>query len=135
MIDKHEMFEPMVSACPSFKPIWQEFMEDAGRHLGEEPLYYVLLGDLGRHLLDLLSAQLTDEFPAAFDVVERWHLEGAPYVKEAATIGLLEGIQNNALHRNIDPRVFEPWLKPETKKWWDKLNRFWDGEVGALRDD
>lgn len=60
-------------------------------------------------------------------MVERWHREGDSYVKEAATIGLLEGIQNIAGNR-FDPKRFACWLKAESKRWWDKLNRFWNGE-------
>lgn len=129
------MFEPMLSACPSFEPTWREFAQDAERSPNEDPLYYVLLGDLARHLLALQAAGSTDELPAVFEVVERWHTEGDYYVKEAATIGLLEGIQNNASHRDFDTGVFETWLKPETKKWWLKLNRYWDGDIEALRND
>ena len=129
------MFEPMLSACPSFEPTWREFAQDAERSPNEDPLYYVLLGDLARHLLALQAAGSTDELPAVFEVVERWHTEGDDYVKEAATIGLLEGIQNNASHRDFDTGVFETWLKPETKKWWLKLNRYWDGDIEALRND
>ena len=135
MITKHQMFEPMLSACPSFEPTWREFAQDAERSPNEDPLYYVLLGDLARHLLALQAAGSTDELPAVFEVVERWHTEGDDYVKEAATIGLLEGIQNNASHRDFDTGVFETWLKPETKKWWLKLNRYWDGDIEALRND
>jgi len=135
VITKHQMFEPMLSACPSFEPTWREFAQDAERSPNEDPLYYVLLGDLARHLLALQAAGSTDELPAVFEVVERWHTEGDYYVKEAATIGLLEGIQNNASHRDFDTGVFETWLKPETKKWWLKLNRYWDGDIEALRND
>jgi hypothetical protein len=85
------------------------------------------LGDLAHHLVEQLDAGKTNRFEAVFDVVERWHCEGDHYVKEAATIGLLEGIQNNSEHWGIDPSRFECWLKPESKRWWDKLNRFWNG--------
>jgi len=44
----------------------------------------------------LEKANRTEEFPAVFEIIERMHLEGDDYVKEAATIGMLEGIQNVA---------------------------------------
>lgn len=68
-------------------------------------------------------------------MVELWHREGDHYVKEAATIGLLEGIQNNATHAATDPVNFEAWLLPESKEWWDKLNQFWKGDGRALREE
>lgn len=129
------MFAPLLEACPSFEPVWREFALESERHPDEEPLYYILLGDLARHLVECLKAGAIDEFPAVFQVVEHWHVLGDPYVQEAATIGLLEGIQNNAGHEGIDPEAFAQWLLPQSKKWWSKLNRFWDGEAQALLDD
>jgi hypothetical protein len=58
----------------------------------------------------------TQEFPAIFDSIERLHIEGDDQVREAATIGLLEGIQTTAGHRRVDPEVFVPYLKPESAK-------------------
>lgn len=135
MITKDQMFEPLLVACPSFGPTWRDFEKESARHPDQEPLYYVALGDLARHLIERFQLGTTEEFSAVFDVVERWHCLGDHYVREAATIGLLEGIQNIAGHKGIDSVVFERWLLPETKKWWSKLNRFWDGDVHALRDD
>lgn len=134
MINRDQMFEPMLAACPSFATAYQQFCADWKDEPGELP-HYIALGDLARHLIDMLREGDTANFQAIFHVVERWHTEGDAYVREAATIGLLEGIQNNAEHQGVDPAAFQPWLGPESKKWWDKLNRFWDGEVGALRGD
>lgn len=127
MIVREEMFEPLLEACPSFARAWQEFSAEwPGK--GQDVPYYLALGDLASHLVGEFRSGKTEHFDAVFDVVENWHREGDAYVKEAATIGLLEGIQNAALNNNVDPSEFERWLKPETKVWWDKLNRFWTGE-------
>jgi hypothetical protein len=135
MITKDEMFEPMLAACPSFQSAWREFFEESGRHPNQEPLYYIALGELARHLVERFRSGATEEFPAVFQVVERWHCSGDDYVREAAAVGLLEGIQNNAGRVNVDPTVFEKWLLPESKKWWGKLNRFWDEDASALPED
>lgn len=127
MICKNDMFEPMLVACPAFVPAWHAFLNE-WKDSDEELPYYLALGDLAHHLVEQLDAGATQNFEAVFDVIERWHRHGEPYVKEAATIGLLEGIQNVSLKRGINPRRFEFWLKPESKRWWDKLNRFWNGE-------
>lgn len=135
MITKDQMFAPLLAACPSFEPTWREFVEESEHHPDQEPLYYIALGDLARHLVERLRSGATEEFPAVFQVVERWHCLGDHYVQEAATIGLLEGIQNIAGHESVDPAVFEKWLLPASKKWWGKLNGFWDGDIGALHED
>jgi hypothetical protein len=128
------MFEPMLAVCPSFTATWAEFCAEWAMEPEGLPLY-IALGELARHLVDRLRSGVTEEFPAVFQVVERWHCEGDDYVREAATIGLLEGIQNNAGHAGIYPGVFERWLLPESKKWWDKLDRFWEGDTRALREE
>ncbi len=133
MIVKGQMFEPMLDACPSFGRLWREFAEESERHPDQQPLYYLVLGDLARHLVERFRAGLTDEFIPTFQVVESWLCEGDHYVKEAAVIGLLEGIQNSARHVGIEPRGFVNWFLPETHKWWEKLNKFWDGDPHALR--
>lgn len=74
----------------------------------------------------MLEQGKTETFPKIFEVVEQWHIEGDSYVQEAATIGFLEALQNI----NTEPEHFRQFLGPESEKWWDKLNRFWDkGEL------
>ncbi|WP_076859699.1 DUF7674 family protein [Bradyrhizobium mercantei] len=133
MITKNDMFDPMLVACPAFVPAWHAFVNEWEGSEDDLP-YYVALGDLAHHLVEQLDAGATQNFEAVFDVVERWHCQGDSYVKEAATIGLLEGIQNISLNRGTDPRRFEFWLKPESKRRWDELSRFWNGE-NVLSDD
>ena len=54
------------------------------------------MGELAHHMVDLIKSNQTSEFLAVFDVIERLHIEGDHYVKEAGTIGILESIQNVA---------------------------------------
>ena len=113
MICKNDMFEPMLIACPAFVPAWNAFLNE-WKDNNEELPHYLALGDLAHHLVERLDAGTTQNFEAVFDVIEQWHCHGEPYVKEAATIGLLEGLQNVSLKRGINPRRFEFWLKPES---------------------
>jgi hypothetical protein len=77
-------------------------------------------------LIELQKAHRNEEFPAVFDTIERMHLEGDDYVKEAATIGMLEGIQNVAGNSGIEPEQFVKYLKPESAQRWRQLNDFWN---------
>ena len=61
-------------------------------------------------------------------LIVRVHLEGDQYVREAATIGLLEGIQNVWGNQNTDQELFAQHLLPESAKWWQSLNDFWSGK-------
>jgi hypothetical protein len=122
--DRSNMFEPLLRADPSFHGKWQTFQEEY-RSDDELPLY-LALSELARHLIEDLETGNTHRFDAVFNVVERWHIEGDPYVKEAATVGLLEDLQNGHLHRKTLPDDFLPWLQPETLVWWTKVHDFWD---------
>jgi hypothetical protein len=122
--DRSNMFEPLLEADPSFCEVWESFKRTY--EPDDEPLpNYIALADLARHLVVNLETGNTLRFSAIFDVVERWHLVGDPYVKEAATIGLLEDLQNARLYRKARPEDFLPWLQPETLIWWTKVHEFW----------
>jgi hypothetical protein len=125
MITKEQVMPLFLEACPSFTQKWEEhraFYED-------EDLLYVDLGEFAHHLVELHKYSRTAEFPAVFGVIERLHLEGDAYVKEAATIGMLEGIHNVAGNSGVEPEEFFQYLKPESAKWWRQLNNFWEGKI------
>ena len=115
----------LLEACPSFTEKWREHRA----YWGEEQLLYLDLSEFARHLVELQRSNQTNEFLVVFNVVERLHLEGDDFVKEAATIGLLEGIQNIAGNNGVNPEVFVPYLKSNSVKWWRQLNDFWDGKI------
>ena len=123
MITKSHVVPMLLEACPSFRSIWEEH----NRYYGEEILY-VVLDDFARHLMGLFQARKTEAFPLVARVIEQLHVEGKPYVREAATIGLLEGIQNAWGNNKVDPELFFPFLLPESARGWKSLNRFWSGE-------
>ena len=118
------MLPLLVAACPSFAGKWEEHKAE---YFDEEDyLPYVALGALARHLIELHAIGNTSEFEQLFTVVERLHLEGEHYVREAATIGLLEGIQNIG---GSESDAFYKYLQPMTARWWSELNKFWNGEI------
>jgi len=128
MITRDTMFVPMLEACPSFRPVWDAFVAEWGE--GELPLY-LALADLAQHLIAMKAAGSTGEFDAIFDVVERWEMDGDQCVKEASTIGFLEALQNTNLHQpGTVPDDFLPWLRPKSRRMWEKVEAFWT--VGEL---
>ena len=75
------------------------------------------------------------QFNEIFDVIELWHTHGDHYVREAATIGLLEQLQNGYQWPNPDAAdysLFEQWLRPETERCWLEVIGFW-GKLYADR--
>ena len=106
----------LMEACPSYR-----------LPADDRELLYVMLGDFARHLLQLHRQHQTEVFPAVARVIERLHVEGDHYVREAAAIGLLEGIQNVWGNEGTDPELFVRHLLPVSAKWWQSLNDFWSG--------
>ena len=51
------------------------------------------------HVVLYIDKKQADEW-TDIEVIERWHLEGDDYVREAATVGLLEDLQNT---NEVDP--------------------------------
>ncbi len=113
----------IAETCPTFADKWEEHKKDYADEKNYLP--YVALGEFARHLIELEKQNQTSEFESIFKLVEKFHTEGEHYVREAATIGLLESLQNNL---GIDEKRFVKYLKPETLKWWNELNKFWNGE-------
>ena len=132
-ITRDTMFEPLLAADPSFQPHWNEFLAE----WDDEPdlPLYLALGSLAEHLLQRLMENDTEGFDSIFAVVEDWHTNGDSYVREAASIGLLESLQNHSGGSDRRTTTVEPWLGSESKLWWDKLDRFWEGDEKALRAD
>jgi hypothetical protein len=124
MVKRSDMIPVLLQACPSFEAHWVEYCADSQF---DPALGYLHLAEFARHLLSLWQAGQLAELAHAFGAIERLHVGGDEYVREAATIGLLETLQNNAEHSDIDPEVFRRFLGPESARWWDALNRFWAG--------
>jgi len=127
------MFTPILEVCPSFRATWDEFVDEWKDDPDGLP-QYLALSNLARHVIGMLERNEIDGMKAIFGVVETWHLDGDPYVKEAATVGFLEDIQNTGLHKgSTTPNDFLEFLLPETKYWWSKVEEFW--ELGKLITD
>jgi hypothetical protein len=126
MITSEQIIPLLLEACPSFQATWEEHLRQC-----DGPILYVALGDFARHLVELYQRHQTEAFPAVARIIERLHVEGDAEVREAATIGLLEGIQNS-WSDSVDPELFLPYLLPESARWWRNLNNFWTGKSKSL---
>ena len=67
-------------------------------------------------------------------MVEAWHTHGDDYVREAATIGFLETLGNHLHGTGIEMDGVRSMLGVESRKWWDRLTGFWEGDTSALAD-
>lgn len=117
----------LVESCPSF--------ETAYELSNDKELHYAIAGNFARHLLDLYQTNKINEFEAIAQMIENLHLYGDHFVKEYATTGILESIQNIWGNSNVDPENFARFLQPVSLKFWNSLNRFWNGEIPLVGTD
>jgi hypothetical protein len=130
MIDQIDSMPLLVTACPSFEAAWSEHQAEYGSEV-----LYVAAGAFAHHLLELHNSNATSTFPAVATAIERLHVEGTPWVREFATVGVLEAVQNVWVNSGTDPEEFGRHLGPASRHWWEGLNNFWRGEVPNVRTE
>jgi hypothetical protein len=124
MITKDQIVNILTYSFPTF------VLDEENRELP-----YVILGDFTRFLLEAFQRKDESLLKDAAALIERLHIEGDGYVKEAATIGLLEGIQNTWPDSGVDSETIASYLLPESRRWWNSLNRFWNKEIPYVGAD
>ena len=120
MITRDEIVPILLKVCPTFEKVLDECQD--------KELLYVVLDDFGRHPLELRNAGKHHSFKAVAEAVEQPVIKGDSYVRDATTIGLLEGIQNVWGSNHVDPEFFRQFLLPGSLLWLNELNAFWQGE-------
>jgi hypothetical protein len=132
MIDRSAMMKAVATACPGFTPTFDAFVTE----WADEPElpHYLALADFSRYLIKLLERGRRDELSKAFEMIELLHKDGDEYVRTAATIGVLESLQNTNLHLGTKPDEFIEFLRPLSLKYWHKVVEFWENGT-IITDD
>lgn len=117
------MFEPIFKITEGFLPKWSEFVGEW--RTKSEPPEYLALSSLARYIAKLVRSNSKEELRSIFEVIERWQVEGDPYVKEAVAIRLLEDLQNTDVVGRGIPQKLEVYLLPESRKWWRSVEESW----------
>jgi hypothetical protein len=123
-ISEDKVLELLYSSCPEFKSVVETELDTEDRKSGN-----IIAGSFARFLLDAHKSGHIDLLRSAAKFIEDLHLRGNQKVRELGTIGYLEGVQNVWGNNKADPNAFYEYLLPESKKWWDELNRFWNGDI------
>jgi hypothetical protein len=136
VIGRDDVMPMVLQAVPSLSEQWSE-IEDDPIHLDEATgtrLDYLDVAWLAPHIVQLQRSGATGELTRLFEVIEMFHTEGDKYVQELATIGYLEGIQTACSHTcDVRQEEFEPYLGPESRRWWRGLNAFWSGKIPGVQ--
>ncbi len=136
MIGPDDVMPLVLEAVPSFSRRWSEITDDP-MFLDEASgtrLHYIDVAWFAPHVVGLQRAGATGELTRLFQVIEMLHTDGDDYVKELATIGYLEGIQTACSHTtDVRQEEFEPYLGPESHRYWRGLNAFWTGQIPRVQ--
>lgn len=97
-------------------------------------LPYVVAGLFTQFILEAYQEDDMETYYKWLEFIETLHLGDTQMVRELATIGHLESIQNTWPQDLISINVPFNDLGEESKKCWEKLNNFWNGDMTALRD-
>lgn len=126
-----DLVPALLSACPKAKARWDEHLE---QWRGEPRGHFNDMAVFAHHIVEsYFEHDDRREMRPFFDLLNHMLLYGDAQVRELATIGLIEDIQNIASGRPGRWQVFEPWLHPATRQAWQQIEEMWRG-VGSLAD-
>ena len=108
MIGYLDVYPRLVAACPSYAESTRP--KDADEDNGE----FLRVGQVVRHLVDLLADDRTVELTAVFAVVEAVLEQGDDEAVELVSRGFLDDLANDELYRGSgkSPVDFLLWLGP-----------------------
>ena len=118
----------LTSVFPELKQHWDNYLKKEYSNYREDRLDYVDIGELTDFIVKRKKNDNTSGFDVFFEHVETILVHGDIATQELIVIGLLEGIQNRCGLEVNYYTGFNEWLKPETKKAWEELIRFWEGD-------
>ena len=101
----------------------------------DDGLPYCVAGSFASYLLEAYKNNSSDILIKAGNFIEDLYSYKDEKIDNLATVGYLEGIQNVWGNNSTDPEEMVTYLGNISRKWWIKLNRFWDGDVNALREE
>ena len=122
-IARAQMFPLLAEACPPFKTEWEQFLAEYGD--GPEPFHYIAITRLARCLSRSLREGDGETISRVFVLLERFIKEGDHDVQETAVVGIIKSLQNAEFHDGTTSDQYVPFLLPETRRWWSKVQSFW----------
>lgn len=130
IITQFNLIDTLLVECPAFRPEIEAFVTRYDPPPAEGLPHYMLMGDFVEACSERLQQGRDDEIAGLFKQVERWIEQGDKYVSDLAVIGFIEDMQNGNIHNGTKPEEFIRFLGPRSRRYWDKVNRFWShGEI------
>lgn len=127
LITREEVLQALIDAHPPFK---KRFEEDKDSYYSDgDVLLYAVASDIADEVVDLSKRNDGPALKSIFNFIETLLEKGDDYVKELATVGFLEDIQNHAEWAEMDRTKLIPYLGINSQKAWDDLDNFWSGRA------
>ncbi|MCL2828944.1 MAG: hypothetical protein FWD99_09465 [Oscillospiraceae bacterium] len=117
------------------KALLKEFPAFTVDNEGDFELPYIVAGLFTDFILEAYKAGNKETYIKSLHFIEMLHTDKVQKVRELATIDYLESIQNTWSQDLLNSNIPFRDLGEESKKWWIKLNNFWNGDKKALRED
>ena len=113
-----------------------DIMENALFLDDEETLEYMVSSDFARYIKKNFDEDNMEKVKKCLEFIELLHIKGTEKTRELATVGYLEDLQNVTGGSKTMEKygIIYDYLGIESKKWWDKLNDFWDGKADGLKE-
>jgi hypothetical protein len=113
-----------------------DIIEDALFLYDEETLEYMVSSDFARYIKKKFDEDNMEKVKKCLEFIELLLINGTQETRVLAIVGYLEDLQNvTGGSQTMDKyEIIYDYLGIELKKWWDKLNEFWDGKVDALNE-
>jgi hypothetical protein len=86
-----------------------------------------VLRDVARACIALLERHQAEPLRAVFRVFERLCLEGDPFVRETAVVGIVRYLRSDRDHTITSPEELRPFMGPEVRSLWKGLAKPWQG--------
>jgi hypothetical protein len=132
MIERGDLISVLLQEVPQLREEWARYLSDSGADIDGT---YVQLAWFANAMVESAKAGRKEALAGIAVAIERLHVEGDAFVREAATIGLLEGIQNYAGDSDGLLPILVDSLGPESRRWWNSLNAFWDKKIPFVGAD
>ncbi len=94
-------------------------------------LAYMEMAAIARFLATKIWSGDIGHFETFFDAVERCLHEGVGEAVTLVVVGLLEDLQNSGF-ADLDPGELLPYLRPTSRRAWQAVEEFWNGDARAI---
>ena len=95
-------------------------------------LPYIVAGLFTQFILKAFNRNDNLTYLSGLAFIESLHLSESHKVRELATTGYLESVQNTWPPSLLEIKIPYNDLGIESKKWWDELNLYWSNKVKYL---